>query len=675
MSQSKENTNGQVLATLADAASASHLRRLAEKFHRELGELLNSLHDFEGVKVVKAKVEAQQSFLRAISMIPDNGFVIAVSGLQGVGKSTLANALIGMSGKEALPEGRERCEKVPVLVRTLLPGEPRQAHILPRGPLGDTPNNLMRVDPETALRVARGETVTGSDEPLLVDYPLPAFPESLLPPWVYLLVLPGYEKNSPWGDLAMASMLLADRALFVVDGSALASQRSKTLLTDSLERMGGDGLTLVVSKTDRPGQKLEDYTASIDGLGIGDFSTENGNLFFTGIGSNDPAEWEGVAELRAGLFYGLDRNMVLARASRTRQLAAQMKEFAENDVESLIEAVKAHLEQTLTSSTPTRRIYAHFRERVSEARAKAEKAAERASTSGVAEAFNGLSDRVSKTIYDKASGWSAFWESFNPWQSYEDQQEVKLDQTMKTMVNDALNGLPAKSLKAALEAFRDNLPESMLKEQDDPAWSEKMFFKGNMDSAEFKKAASDEMLAAMRPISEVMIQMLERASKRGNLDKDAMTEIAKDVLANSGIKNLRRGLVVLGFVESAEIGAQIGGAGLTPVAEAVSVPVAAAVAVVLVACAVAISLRSAKAYKVRASKQAGYLVRSSEEPIKNKIVESLQVVMDWYEDRLDKFLRKAMGPDRNEDAQFKLASQCERLSVLRAATLRALPTR
>lgn len=655
---------------------AGDLRSLAALHYRELGKILDCLHDIEGVKAVKARVEANQSFLRALAMIPDNGFVIAVTGLQGVGKSTLANALLGISGtKGALPEGLGRCEKVPVLVRALLPGERSQAHALPLTSVGNTAANLVPVDSDKALCIALGEALDDGREAILVDYPLSAPPEPLLPPLVYLLILPGYEKKSAWGDLAMASMLLADRAVFVLDGSALASQSNKALLAGTMARFGGEGLAVVVSKADRPGQKPEDYTASLNALEVGHFSPEVGNLFFTGVRSNDPAEWQGVEALRDGLFYGLDQNMMLARASRTRQLAAKLRDFAEDDMEMLIDTVREQLERTQTNLAPNQRIYSNIQGKITRAREKAEKAARDVITNQVEDIFNKLVWEVERKIYTEASGFTQFVDGFNPFQDYKDQQDVRLNNLMRDMVNDSLAGIPAAATTAALKAFRDHLPESMFREQEDRQWTEVLTFTGKIDPEAFQAQASAELTAAMKPIASLMVEILEKAAKTEKLDKATLAEIAKNVLGNSGIKNLRRGMVALGLMDAGLIGVEIGEGTAASAATAISAPLAAAMAVVLVVVATAFSLRAAKNYKVNAQKTAGYLVSSSKEPIKKKMLESLDPILDWFQDGLDRYLRTVLGLRRSEDAQYRLAVQCERLSVLRSATLKVLAMR
>jgi hypothetical protein len=120
---------------------------------------------------------------------------------------------------------------------------------------------------------------------------------------------------------------------------------------------------------------------------------------------------------------------------------------------------------------------------------------------------------------------------------------------------------------------------------------------------------------------------------------------------------------------------EIGEGSAASAAVAISAPLAAAVAVVLAIVATALSLRAAKSYKVNAQKQAGYLVSSSQEPIKKQMLETLVPVLDWFETGLDNYLCTVLGIKRSEDAQYRLAVQCERISVLRSATLKALAMR
>jgi len=661
------------LARKDRALQATDLRRLAAVFHAELGSVLECLHDLEGVKALKAKLQTNQSFLKALAIIPDNGFVIAVTGLQGVGKSTLANALLGLSGNAcALPEGLMRCEKVPVLVRTLLPGERQQAHVLPLRFEGDAARNLVPVNAETAIKVATDGHLQDGREAILVDYPLPASADSPLPPLVYLLVLPGYEKKSAWGDLALASMLLADRAVFVVDGSALAAQSNKALLAQAVAQFGGEGLAVVISKADRAGLKPEEFATSLNALSLGRFSAEMGNLYFTGVKSNRPEDWLGIAPLRDGLFYGLDRSMVTARDSRVRQLATRLKDFAEDEVEDLILAVREQVETSQAEQAPNQRIHGSIQSKVAEAKAIAVKQARLAIAAKVDTVFKTLPEAVEQEIYTAASGTKAFFEQFNPFQDYGDQQDVVLNRRLRDMVNSALGTIPSEAMSAALTAFRDNLPESLFADQSDANWAEMICFKGDLATDEQRQNVSSELLAALRPVTSVMIDILERAMKGGKLDKDSLAAIGQEVIATSAVQNLRRGMVALGLLDAGLVGEKIAEGSAASTATAISVPLAATVSVVLVLIATALSLRAAKNYKVMAQKQAGYLVSSSQEPIKQKMLEAINPVLDWFERGLNQFLSVQLGLKRQENVQYRLAIQCERLSVLRSATLKTL---
>lgn len=415
--------------------------------------------------------------------------------------------------------------------------------------------------------------------------------------------------------------------------------------------------------------------ASLDALGVGIFSPEAGNLFFTGVRSNNPTEWQGVEALRDGLFYGLDRTMVLARASRTRQLAAKLRDFAEDDMETLIETVREHLERTHTNLAPNQRIYSAIREGVAQAREKAEKAALVVIDNQVEGVFGTLVEEVDRKIYTEASGFTQFVDSFNPFQAYEDQQDVRLNDLMRETVKETLAGIPAAATIAALKAFRDHLPESIFGEQEDRQWAEVLAFSGRIDTEAFQAQASAELAAAMKPIASLMVEILEQATKAEKLDKTALAEIARGVLGSSGIKDLRRGLVALGLMDAGLLGVEIGEGVAAPTALAISAPLAAAVAVVLVVVATAFSLRAAKNYRANAGKQARYLVSSSREPIRKKMLESMVPILDWFQDGLDRHLRTVLGLRRSEDGQFRLAVQCERLRVLRSATLKALAMR
>lgn len=670
------------------ALRAADLRRIATLHNMELNKVLHDLHDLEGTGALKKRCEGSQAFLKALSLVPDNGYVIAVTGLQGVGKSTLANALLKFSDQDAyaLPTGRTRCEKVPVIVRATLPGEPHQAHYLPATFTNDAAEALVPVTLAAAKRMAQGEPTVDGIEPVLVDLPLPpvaAGTSMRLPPLVYLLILPGYEKGQPWSELAMASMLLADQAVFVVDNSSLATQTGRELLQEAMQRFGHGSLTVAFSKMDRDGQNPEEMIASLNAFGLGEFSTERGNLFLTGIGGNEQV---GISELRVALFEGSCKGGRPARASRVRQLSLRLRQFAEDDLEQVIMLIRDKVEDAQTSQRPNQKIYCKLLDRITDAKNNAAKSARDAVEKEVAAVFESLPDEVAQKIYDTAKGSTAFFEKFNPWQSYDDQQQVKLDKLMKATVNQRLNGITGRVTISALRAFRDTLPSSMV--EDDGDMDAKWYGlvqlpDGHRDGGKLQDQVSQEFLASMKPMTNVMIEILENAGKAGkSLDMASLQAIATEVINNTGIKSLRRGLFALGLVEAGElgfeaatVGAPTAGVSATPAATAgaaISAPLAAAVGVALVAAVIALSLRAAKSYKTESARQAKYLVASSQEAVDRKMVEGIEKILDWFQERLDQRLRTQLGLNRGDNIQFRLALQCERLSVLRGATLKAL---
>jgi hypothetical protein len=270
---------------------------------------------------------------------------------------------------------------------------------------------------------------------------------------------------------------------------------------------------------------------------------------------------------------------------------------------------------------------------------------------------------------------------------------------MKALVNNKLKGIPVRATKAALEAFKENLPESMFryrKEEDDKEWYKAVQFKEGIDVAQYKDIVSQEFLAATKPVAEAMMQVLERAFKSGDsLNKETLKKIAIEVASTQGITGLRRGLFALGLVESAELGFEAAGmaagasaagtgastaagtagagTGATAAAGAsLAVPLAIVAGGILVAVTTALCLKAAKDYKVSAARQAGYMVASSEDAIRARLIESTNFILDWFQEGIERRLHQLLGLRRAESAQYQLAVQCERISLLRSATLKAL---
>ena len=665
--------------------SAADLRRLAMVHNSELKKALDGLPGLDGTKQLMRSCETSQAFLKALALVPDNGCVIAITGLQGVGKSTLANALLGIPASDpaALPTGLLRCETIPMLVRAPLPGERSSGHYLPEKFSGDPQDSLISISLPVAKRIAQGEVPENRDKAILVDYPLPPHLCEILPPFVYLLILPGFEKGQPWSELAMASMLLADQAVFVVDHSALASQTGKALLQDAMARFGRDALTVVFSKMDMANQDPAQLGESLNELGVGAFSSEQGNLFLAGVGA-EHGRRDGIEALRETLFGVATRPAIHAKASRARQLAYRLKQFAEDDLDTFIHSLRSIVEASQAGQMPNAKIYYSLLNGVTKAKVKAVEEAHTALVAAVSREFKALPQAVEKRIQEEANAFRAFFDQFRPWQAYDDQQDVKLDKIMRDMVDERLQGIPHKILHEALEAFMAQLPASSFQQGDvgDAQW--RACLGGDLRSGTAQQNVSGEFLSALKPVVEVMLQILDKTAKAGqSIDKETIKNISIDVIGTTGIKNLRRGLLALGLVEAGELGfetakatagtAAVAGSGTAASAgAAISAPVAAAVAAVAVGVVAALCLKAAKGYKKETGRQAKYLVTASQDGIIRSMDESVERILNWFQDRLDEGLQVELGLRRVEATQYHLAVQCERLTVLRGATLKAL---
>jgi energy-coupling factor transporter ATP-binding protein EcfA2 len=613
------------------------------------------------------------AFVKAVAILPNIGVVVAITGKQGVGKSMLANALAGITRKGVgLSVGKLRCEKVPMLLRTCSRGEAASASWLPREFEGEAASNLLPISHEEARRIANEGIAPNGGSPVLVDYPLDAQDAPWLPQGVYLLVLPGFEKNTEWAELGTASMLLSDEAIYVADEQALASESGKSLLREYLARVGGDSLKLVVSKRDQSGASPEELLPRISELG--DFCPELDNLFFTAIPSqSDKREWKGVTTLLDALGKG-------RTSARDRQLAFALRELADVELEMLWSTINSWLEKSEITTLPNSRTYIEITDRVISAKEKALKAGRQEIHQQVERRMGILGQTVREEVYDKASGFRAFHEAFNPFRAYKDTQPAELDALLSQLGESSLKGFAADMLIVALKSFATSLPGSNLGNVDDKVWADDIHNLAGTNFVDGSRKVCDEYLAALKPVAELMQSILEEAaSKRSPLSPEILKKIAKEKINTVGIGELRRGLFALGLLESADLGVELAGgsaasagAAGSAAAAGISTGLAWAAGGIGAAVIVLLCLRLSTKFKDDTSSLAQYTIQNQKGKVEQDAMAGVERLLDWFQSGLDKRFRLDLGIDDNLIWKYRLAAENHQIRKIRVQTLREL---
>lgn len=171
-----------------------------------------------------------------------NNYIVAITGLQGVGKTTLLKQLYGI-GEDWLPENIGRGEKKPVLIREY-DGNKIQAKIKK---LGDK-NNYEEIE-EVIDRPDNFHKIIRSDSSDIVfailEVPFKIFNTNDK----MFVLLPGFEKegrdNRSWQNLMRHTLVSSATCIFVCDETRLADKYNEDILSEVKDSIFSGGKPII----------------------------------------------------------------------------------------------------------------------------------------------------------------------------------------------------------------------------------------------------------------------------------------------------------------------------------------------------------------------------------------------------------------------------------------------
>jgi len=211
-------------------------------------------------RVLRKKLELYRLF--------DSKYVVAFTGLQGAGKTTLMQTLYGMEMKKYLPADINRGERISILIRESHEAEKKGSPIF----LAYS-NVSSDVDKDTSLTGLRRRDIDGEtfykiaenpgEEDLILELQLPpryGFGEQFA-----FAMLPGAElTDSEWQELMESTVHAASRHVFVVNHFGITDGHSMDRLKHILNLAEGAAPVVMITHTDEVSdEKMKDASKNL----------------------------------------------------------------------------------------------------------------------------------------------------------------------------------------------------------------------------------------------------------------------------------------------------------------------------------------------------------------------------------------------------------------------------
>lgn len=278
------------------------------------------------------------------SEILANRQVVAIAGLQGVGKSTLLGNYLGLSGTY-FPENVGRGEKVPVLISWTK--ELSLSEWVIEVQDGDL-RMLQREVSEDEFR----RSVTGGGNAILMEVGLPH--EYLEAGGSSLLLLPGLEEvDEEWTRLTEHAFVAASACVFVTNSAVMADRANEELLNKVGERFSSHSI-VAISGADRSSmEEINDVKERIGEILRIPKDAQETRILAVGVGEELCNRW--IPALRDSLAkVGIpDR---AATAHRLRDLTS----LVDNELGRILRDLKRRLDSHEIDATNNRGEIANF---------------------------------------------------------------------------------------------------------------------------------------------------------------------------------------------------------------------------------------------------------------------------------------------------------------------------
>lgn len=213
----------------------------------ELGGAIGALDDGE-LRIRLGRVFQQIMILHIMNESP----VIAVTGTQGAGKTTLMTLLYELDDKW-LSGNEGRGERVPVLIQEADDISEPQGQLLKQVRMQDARGSKISTVVENVDRDQFRQAISGQLDDVIL-------PRLLVPVRYYgasscrFLLMPGHEKitsrNAGWQRMLRRTLTAAGMCIVVTDETRLANQNQKEILTAFTSDLKGSEPIVVITKTE-----------------------------------------------------------------------------------------------------------------------------------------------------------------------------------------------------------------------------------------------------------------------------------------------------------------------------------------------------------------------------------------------------------------------------------------
>ncbi len=231
---------------------------LLNSFNNKVNNLLSKSIILNKPKLgKKLKIFFRQTF---ISELLFDEYVIAISGLQGAGKSTLVKELYELDDDDfPLPQNYARGEKLPVMIKEKKGISAPEMWI----------RKFYEVDKSYTIKktqiVSKTEFMNIATDPevdhLILEYHIPLNKNVLNTEDVSFILLPGLEESKPenkiWQELTNHTLTSAATCVFVLDKQQFADGFNSQQLKNIITNFGASKPIFILSKSDDAGSEID----------------------------------------------------------------------------------------------------------------------------------------------------------------------------------------------------------------------------------------------------------------------------------------------------------------------------------------------------------------------------------------------------------------------------------